>query len=147
LIEPADTPAVTMIESILLATAPVARSLLPDDADAGGRARPSASSADVAGELDDEVTRLLRVRSGELAEPLLWRRPSLRREVDAVVRQLEPIRTRDSLLSSWRRESRHSAHVRLAYAIVLVGLARNGPAASTRRARRRPRLVSLGGAG
>jgi len=147
LIEAVETRTVALIQSILSATAPVAGSLLPDDADPGVRARPSASSADVARELDDEVTRLLRVRSGELAEPLLWRRPSLRREVDAVVRQLEPIRTRDSLLSSWRRESRHSAHVRLAYAIVLVGLARNGTAATTRRARRRPRLAAIGGAG
>jgi hypothetical protein len=90
-------------------------------------------------ELDLEVARLLRVRSGELAEPLLWRRPSHRLEVDAVVRQLEPIRTRDSLLSSWQRESRHSPHVRLAYAIAWVALARTPPAEATRRARRRVR--------
>ena len=136
-----------LISSSLPAAAPVAGSLLPDDADAGGRARPSASSADVEGELDAEVTRLLRVRSGELAEPLLWRRPSHRREVDAVVRQLGPIRTRDSLLSSWRRESRHSGTVRLAYAIAWLALARTTPGAMTRHARRRPRLAVLTGAG
>ena len=137
----------TLIESILSATAPVAGSLLPDDADAGGRARPSASSGAVARELDAEVTRLLRVRSGELAEPLLWRRPSHRREVDAVVRQLAPIRTRVSLLSSWERESRHSAPVRVAYAIAWLDLARTAPGAVTRHARRRPRLVVLTAAG
>jgi hypothetical protein len=101
----------------------------------------------VAGELDDEVTRLLRVRSGELAEPLLWQRPSHRREVDAVVRQLAPIRTRSSLLSSWQRESRHSAQVRLAYAIAWLELARNETAIATRNARRRPRLAILTGRG
>jgi len=137
----------TVIASILSTTAPVVGSLLPDDADAGGRARPSAPSGDIARELDAEVARLLRVRSGELAEPLLWRRPSMRREVDAVVRQLEPIRTRDSLLSSWLRESRHAAQVRLAYAIAWLGLARNAPAAATRRARRRPRLLAITGPG
>jgi hypothetical protein len=64
----------TLIESILPAIAPVVGSLLSDDAAAGGRIRPAAPSGDVARELDDEVTRLLRVRSGELAEPLLWQR-------------------------------------------------------------------------
>ena len=147
LIEPAETSAMTLIPSFLPVAAPVAGSLLPDDANAAGRARPAASSADVEGELDAEVTRLLRVRSGELAEPLPWRRPSHRHEVDAVVRQLEPIRTRDSLLSSWKRESRHSGTVRLAYAIAWLGLARSGPGPITRNARRRPRLGVLTGAG
>jgi hypothetical protein len=139
--------AMTLIESILSATAPVAGSLLPDDAAAGGRTRPSASSGEVARELDDEVARLLRVRSGELAEPLLWRRSSHRRAVDAVVRQLEPIRTQASLASSWQRESRHSTEVRLAYAIAWLALVRNAPAATTRRARRRSRLAMVTGAG
>jgi len=147
LIEPAETSAMTLIQSILPVAAPVAGSLLTDDADAGGLARPSASSADVEGELDAEVTRLLRVRSGELAEPLLWRRPSHRQEVDAVVRQLGPIRTRVSLLSSWKRESRRSGAVRLAYAIAWLALARSAPGAMTRNARRRPRLAALTGAG
>jgi hypothetical protein len=137
----------TLLESILSTTAPVVGSLLPDDAAPPGRVRPPASSGEVARELDTEVTRLLRVRSGELAEPLLWGRPSHRREVDAVVGQLRPIRTRDSLLSSWLRESRHSAPVRLAYAIAWLALAHTTPAAATRRARRRPRLAALTGAG
>src|SRR5262245_61541705 len=71
---------------------------------------------DSARELDAEVTRLLRVRGGELAEPLLWERPSHRREVDTIVAQLDPIRSRIALLSSWERESRHGSAVRLAYA-------------------------------
>ena len=137
----------TLFESILSTTAPVVESLLPDGADAGGHARPSASSAEVAPELDVQVARLLRVRSGELMEPLLWRRPSHRREVDAVVRQLEPIRTRASLLWSWQRESRHSPEVRLAYAIAWLSLVRTAPAAATRRARRRPRLAMVTGSG
>ena len=136
-----------LIESILSIAASVVESPLPDDADGWAPARPSASSGEVNRELDAEVARLLRVRSGELAEPLLWRRPSHRREVDAVVRQLEPIRTRDSLLSSWQRESRHSAQVRLAYAIAWVALARTPPAEATRRARRRTRLLAATGAG
>jgi hypothetical protein len=138
---------VTILESILSITAPVAGSILPDDAAARGRSRPSAPSGDIARELDDEVARLLRVRSGELAEPLLWRRPSLRREVDAVVQHLEPIRTRESLRSSWLRESRHSPSIRLAYAIAWLGLARQAPAVAARRARRRPRLAAVRGAG
>jgi hypothetical protein len=137
----------TLLESILSATAPVVGSLLPGDATPGGRARPSASAGEVARELDDEVARLLRVRSGELAEPLLWRRPSHRRSVGAVVRQLDPIRTRASLQSSWLRESRRSTEVRLAYAIAWLALARTPPAVTTRRARRRPRLAVVTGAG
>lgn len=140
-------PTVTLLESILPAAAPVAGSRSPGDADAGGRVRPSASSGDVARELETEVARLLRVRSGELAEPLLWQRPSHRREVDLVVRQLGPIRTRVALLSSWLREGRHSPQVRLAYAIAWLSLGRHEPAAITRRARRRPRLAMLTGAG
>ena len=138
----------TLLESILSTTAPVVRSLLPDDAAAGGRTRPSASPGEVARELDTEVARLLRVRSGELAEPLLWQRPSHRREVDAVVDQLQPISTRASLLSSWQRESGgRSAAVRLAYAMRWLALARTAPDATVRRARRRARVASLTGAG
>jgi hypothetical protein len=74
-------------------------------------------------ELDAEVARLLRVQCGELAEPLLWQRPSLRREVEAIVAQLAPIRSRIALMSSWDRESRRDAGVRLAYAIVWLRLA------------------------
>jgi hypothetical protein len=74
-------------------------------------------------ELDAEVARLLRVRGGELAEPLLWQRPSHRRTIGAIVGQLAPIRSRVALLSSWERESQRGSAVRLAYAIVWLRLA------------------------
>jgi hypothetical protein len=44
-------------------------------------------------------------------------------EVDEVVAQLAPIRSRIALLSSWERESRRGSAVRLAYAIVWLRLA------------------------
>ncbi|HJQ50465.1 MAG TPA: hypothetical protein VJ838_08135 [Gaiellaceae bacterium] len=78
---------------------------------------------DRARELDAEVARLLRVRGGELAEPLLWQRPSHREEVEAIVGQLAPIRSRVGLLSSWLRESRSDSPLRLAYAITWLRLA------------------------
>lgn len=80
-------------------------------------------SGDAAGELDTEVTRLLRVRRGELAEPVLWRRPSHERTVEIIVGQLAPIRSRVALLSSWERESRIDSPLRLAYALVWLRLA------------------------
>jgi hypothetical protein len=85
--------------------------------------RSEAAPGSAARELDVEVTRLLRVRGGELAEPLLWQRPSHRREVETIVAQLAPIRSRIALLSSWDRESRWDSSVRLAYAIVWLRLA------------------------
>ena len=78
---------------------------------------------DRARELDAEVARLLRVRGGELAEPLLWQRPSHRRAVEAIVGQLAPIRSRIALLSSWARESSPDSPLRLAYAITWLRLA------------------------
>ncbi len=86
-----------------------------------GHVRPA--PGDAARELDAEVTRLLRVRGAELAEPLLWQRPSHRREVEAIVGQLAPIRSRLALLSSWERESHRGSAERLAYAIVWLRLA------------------------
>jgi hypothetical protein len=85
--------------------------------------RPAATPGEAARELDAEVTRLLRVRGGELAEPLLWDRPSHQREVAAFVDQLRPIRSRLALLSSWEREARRGSSLRLAYAIVWLRLA------------------------
>lgn len=83
----------------------------------------AAEPGEAARELDAEVTRLLRVRGGELAEPLLWQRPSVRREVESCVAQLAPIRSRIALLSSWQREAHRDAPLRLAYAIVWLRLA------------------------
>jgi hypothetical protein len=107
----------------------------------------STAPGEAARELDVEVTRLLRVRGGELAEPLLWKRPSHRAEVEVIVGQLAPIRSRDMLLSSWARESRHASAVRLAYAIVWLRLARRRATEYAPRSRRRPRLAVLTGRG
>ena len=105
-----------------------------------GPARGWPRLVDPARELDAEVTRLLRVRGGELAEPLLWQRPSHRRQVDAIVAQLAPIRSRLTLLSSWARESRIDSPLRLAYAITWLRLAHRraadyGPPRRTARSR------------
>jgi hypothetical protein len=70
-----------------------------------------------AGELAAEVARLLRVRRGELAEPLAWQRTWLRLRVAAVLTQLQPIRSHGALASSWEREARRGPDVRLAYAM------------------------------
>lgn len=98
---------------------PFAARIPPAQARRGG----PVPAGDAARELDQEVTRLLRVRSGELAEPLLWGRPSHRRQVEAVCAQLAPIRSRIALLWSWNREAHRSSPVRLAYAIVWLRLA------------------------
>jgi hypothetical protein len=105
------------------------------------------SSSAAARELDDEVARLLRVRSGELAEPLLWSRPTHRNAVETVVRQLQPIRSRGALFSSWEREGRRSPEIRLAYAIACLSLQGRGTGAIARRARRRTRVAPLRAAG
>ena len=86
--------------------------------------RSEAAPGSAARELDAEVARLLRVRRGELAEPLAWGRPSFSRRVDAVVAQLEPIRSHAALMSSWEREARRGPDVRLAYAISWISLDR-----------------------
>jgi hypothetical protein len=85
--------------------------------------RPATAPGEAARELDAEVTRLLRVRGGELAEPLLWQRPSHQRDVAAFLDQLRPIRSRLALLSSWEREACRGSSLRLAYAIVWLRLA------------------------
>jgi hypothetical protein len=110
-----------------------------------GQARSAPGEA--ARELDAEVTRLLRVRGGELAEPLLWKRPSQRREVEAIVAHLAPIRSRIALLSSWERESRRGPALRLAYAIVWLRLAqrRAGEYGPRNRPEARRRVLTAGG--
>jgi hypothetical protein len=97
------------------------------------------SAGGAAGELDAEVARLLRVRRGELAEPLGWQRPWLRRRVDAVLAQLQPIRTHAALASSWEREAHRGPDVRLAYALAWLALDRR--VASGRARRRRTRVT------
>jgi hypothetical protein len=107
-----------------------------------GPARPE----DPARELDAEVALLLRVRGGELAQPLAWLSPSHRSEVETIVSQLAPIRSRLALLSSWARESRQDSPVRLAYAITWLRLAqrRAGEYGPPRRGSRAARLRTSG---
>jgi hypothetical protein len=113
-------------------------------------ARPPAgrrSAESAARELDAEITLLLRVRRGELAEPLSWRQPVRRRQVEAIVRQLAPIRSRAALLSSLGREASPSPEVRLAYGIALLSIDREIAADETRRRRRRAAMRLLRGGG
>jgi hypothetical protein len=107
----------------------------------------STAAREAARELDVEVARLLRVRGGELAEPLLWQRPSHRAAVELIVGQLAPIRSRVALMSSWERESRHASAVRLAYAIVWLRLAQRRAAEYRPRGRQRARLAVVRGRG
>jgi len=110
---------------------------------AGGAAAPGvrvAAPGDSARELDAEVARLLRVRGGELVEPLGWRRPWLRLRVAAILAQLEPIRSQGALRSSWQREASRGPDVRLAYAIAFLSLERRS---SAPRARRRNARVTF----
>lgn len=113
-----------MISTTQAPTGEIARAInLPIEAATRREGPASIEPGEAARELDAEVTRLLRVRGGELAEPLLWQRPSHRQEVDAIVGQLAPIRSRLALLSSWGRESHRGSAVRLGYAIVWLRLA------------------------
>ena len=96
-------------------------------------------TGNAARELDAEVIRVLRVRRGELAEPLGWHRPWLRRRVDVVLAQLGPIRTHAALISSFEREARRGPDVRLAYAIAWLALERR--VSAERGKRRRTRLA------
>jgi hypothetical protein len=107
----------------------------------------STAPGEAARELDAEVARLLRVRGGELAEPLLWQRPSHRASVETIVGQLAPIRSRLALFSSWERESRHGSAVRLAYAIVWLRLAQRRAGELRPRSRQRARLAVVTGRG
>ena len=114
---------------------------LPAAVDARREGRAATEPGDAARELDAEVARLLRVRGGELEEPLLWERPSHRRETAAIVEQLAPIRSRLTLLSSWERESHRPSPVRLAYAIVWLRLAQRRAAEFGPRPRRATRVA------
>ncbi len=103
----------------------------------------SNSPGGVEGELDAEVARLLRVRRGELAEPLAWHRPSLRRSVDEVLAHLQPIRSHQALASSWEREAHRGPDVRLAYAMAWLALDRRVSSARTRRRHSRVTLSPI----
>jgi hypothetical protein len=102
---------------------------------------------DAARELDAEVSRLLRIRGGELAEPLAWQRPSHRRAVDAFLRHLAPIGSRAALVSSWEREAHRGSELRLAYAIAWLMLEQRRASARGRRRRARTAVVCATGLG
>ena len=134
----------TAVEAVDLVAPPLIDVLVPRPTPPPVR-RGGLAAGHEARELDEEVARLLRVRSGELAEPLHWRRPSVRAEVEMAVAQLAPIRSRLALASSWERESHRSPALRLAYAIVWLRLGQRrageyGP-------RRRGRLAAVRGRG
>ncbi len=139
---------------VLVSTAPLATGVRRPDLDDLPDPSPASEpgdgrSGDAAGELDAEVTRLLRVRRAELAEPLLWRRPSHQRTVEIIVAQLAPIRSRVALLSSWERESRLDSPLRLAYALIWLRLAQRragefGPHRRTTPRRPRRATTALG---
>jgi hypothetical protein len=137
-----------MIQATGARTARIARVTNGSVGIAARRESPvSIAPGDAARELDAEVTRLLRVRGGELAEPLLWQRPSHRAAVDTILGQLAPIRSRLVLFSSWERESRHGSAVRLAYAIVWLRLAQRRAGGFGPRGRQRARLAIVTGRG
>ncbi len=96
---------------------------------------PDVSAPSVSRELAVEALRLLRVRRGMLAEPDAWSEPVRRRQVAAILGQLQPIRSRTSLVSSYEREASREDMVRHAYAIRWLELARAIPAATVRRGR------------
>jgi hypothetical protein len=149
LIEPRDDPAMTaMIQAPGAPTAGIGHVTGGPVAIETRRGGPvSITPGAAARELDVEVTRLLRVRGGELAEPLLWQRPSHRAAVDMIVSHLAPIRSRIALVSSWERESRHGSAVRLAYAIVWLRLAQRRAGEYGPRSRQRVRLAVVTGRG
>lgn len=104
--------------------------------------KPAGTVVDVASrELAAEASRLLRIRRGELAEPVEWSTPDLRSSVHVIASQLTPIRSRAALASSYAREAGRSDAIRLAYALAWLGLERRLTSITTRRRRARP--VSL----
>ncbi|MEZ0240730.1 MAG: hypothetical protein ACAH65_08035 [Chloroflexota bacterium] len=119
-------------------TAVAAPSAAADLAGHTGSAVPSLGFAvpqSAAREIAAEASRLLRIRSGELAAPLDSLLPGRRRVVERIVGQLAPIRSRAGLVSSYAREASRDEQVRLAYALAWLDLARTVAATKTRRLR------------
>lgn len=96
-----------------------------------GIAVPQSAAREIAA----EASRLLRIRSGELAAPLDTLVPGRRQAVERIVGQLTPIRSRAGLASSYAREAARDDQVRLAYALVWLDLGRTLAATKTRRSR------------
>ena len=59
-----------------------------------------------------------------------------------IARQLAPVRTRDTLVQSYRREAAHTPELRLAYAMVWLALGQSGPDGMV--GRRRSRRTAIG---
>lgn len=121
--------------------------VLPGSPIAGELTTGSTATERATRELAEAASKLLRMRSGELAEPAQWAIPGRRRRVQAIVAQLAPIRSRDALVSSYLREAHLGDDVRLAYALAWLALARVLAAAVTRRRRGHAGLRLLRGRG
>jgi hypothetical protein len=63
-----------------------------------------------------EANRLARIRRGTLRPPSDWTAASFDSEVSRIAAQLQPIRSRDALASSFAREAASPDPVRVAYA-------------------------------
>jgi hypothetical protein len=109
-------------------TGPVRSGVAPLDAASG----PSR-------ELAAEALHLLRIRRGELAEPVAWVHEELRRSVAVISAQLAPIRSRAALESSYAREAGCGEALRLAYANAWLALDRRLTSITTRRRKVRGR--------
>jgi hypothetical protein len=108
---------------------------------------PAGTVTGASRELAAEAFRLLRIRRGELAEPVEWTTPDLRSSVQVIASQLTPIRSRAALASSYAREAGRSEAIRLAYAMAWLGLERRLTSITTRRRRARPVTLPIRGRG
>jgi hypothetical protein len=106
---------------------------------------PASAVDEASRELAAEASRLLRIRRGELAEPVEWTTPDLRSSVQVIASQLTPIRSRAALASSYAREAGRSDAIRLAYALAWLGLERRLTSITTRRRRSRPVTLPIRG--
>ena len=118
---------------------------------------PPRGPGDLPGQLLHDVALLLGYRSADHADtgaigdedggrdwagvPL----GSLGQAAEHIARQLDPVRSRQSLLSSYLREAAHPPELRLAYAMVWLALGRHGaPGLPGLIARRRGRRTAAG---
>ena len=118
---------------------------------------PPRGPGDLPDQLLQDVERLRTIRSSDGPDSTLAHDGDAEREwagvpiglltlaAERIARQLEPVRTRQSLLSSYLREAAHPPEVRLAYAMVWLALGRYGaPGVPGLIARRRGRRTVAG---
>jgi hypothetical protein len=115
----------------------------PGHGESTERVSRSVEPGSSARELAAEVSRLLRIRRGELAEPPAWALSERRRRIASFIDQLSPIRSRAALQSSFGREASADADVRLAYAVTWLELGRRLQPITTRRRRARAVISRL----